>query len=208
MIGISESIIKMDAFDKLESASCLFLSKDTADSNEIEQEKLLSRLLKPYRRYFDIYENEELFGKNIPAMAAFHSRNEKYVLTKKAKLWGAECHEYVFFFQTDFLTVKYFEEIADLLKKAEIKFVKPHDEHMYTHLTAVISSEKVEQEAEKMLCAFKSRKNYLLSLHGWSDSRMVLIELAENADSFRITSNKDGKDTAKMFMNELTRQKK
>lgn len=179
-----------------------------------ESKDLLNRLLKPYRRYFDIFENYNLFGKNIPAMAAFHSRGEKYVLTKKAKLWGVECHEYVFFFQPEILTADTFNEIAELLKKAENEFVKPHDEHMYTHLTAIISTEKTDQEAEKMLSSFKSRKNYLLSLHGWSDIRMVMIETAEtrgdaeDTESFRFVFNKDGRETAKMLMNELTEQKK
>lgn len=188
--------------------------RHTASLDTKETNPLLKRLLKPYRRYFDIFENYDLFGTKIPVMAAFHSRGEKYVLTKKAKLWGVECHEYVFFFQTEKLTADAFDEMAELLKKAETEFVKPHDEHMYTHLTAIISAEKTDSEAEKMLCAFKSRKNYLFSLHGWSDIRMVLIETAEtkkdseDTESFHIASNKNGRETAKLLMSELTEQKK
>lgn len=164
--------------------------------------------MNPYRRYFDIRENETLFGKKIPATAEFHSRGEKYVLSKKAKLWGVENHEYVFFFELPCLTVSESDEIISFLKTAEKELVKPHDEHMYTYLTAVIAADSTDSDAEKNLCRFKMRKNYLFSLHGWSTVRMVLIDTNSlHREEVKCVSNKDGDEVRKMFLKELKGQK-
>ncbi len=194
--SISESIIQPDR----DSSD---LTGGTAQTSDF-----MPLLLNPYRRYFDIYENKTLFGKTIPATAEFHSRGEKYVLSKKAKLWGVENHEYVFFFKPSHLTVSELNEIISFLKAAEKHFVKPHDEHMYTYLTAVIAADSADPAAEKDLRRFKMRKNYLFSLHGWSIARMVLIDIDSlRQEETKCVSNKDGDDVRKMFLKELKERK-
>ena len=48
---------------------------------------------------------------SVAAEAAFHSFSEKYVLVKKAQLWAAEAHEYVFFIRTGHLDEETFRHL-------------------------------------------------------------------------------------------------
>ena len=53
------------------------------------------RLLRYYEGSFDIARPALLGGSEFSALASFHIRQEKYVLVKKATLWGVDSHEHV-----------------------------------------------------------------------------------------------------------------
>ena len=55
------------------------------DSKEV----LLQKVLRGYAGYFNIKEQVTIDGLPVAAEAEFHSRDEKYVLTKSAQLWAA-----------------------------------------------------------------------------------------------------------------------
>ena len=56
----------------------------------------VDRLLQSYSAYYDVEECDE---RDLVAKARFHSRGEKYLLTRGVNLWSVEDHEYVFFFE-------------------------------------------------------------------------------------------------------------
>lgn len=159
----------------------------------------LEKVLLAYRRNFDISWDCSFLGRNLPAMAKFSSRGEKYVLVKKAKLWAMECYEHVLFLTPEVLTIAALEDITSLLAEAERELVKPHSEHMYTYLTAVILPQAGDEEAIRALRRFKKRKNYKLSFYGWSHMRLAVCL----ADGSLIETNADGKDLKKMLRKTL-----
>lgn len=67
---------------------------------ELTSDEFFERLLLSYSDYFDIIRDTSYKDLSVAAEAAFHSFSEKYVLVKKAQLWAAEAHEYVFFIRT------------------------------------------------------------------------------------------------------------
>ena len=67
---------------------------------ELTSDEFFERLLLSYSDYFDIIRDTSYKDLSVAAEAAFHSFSEKYVLVKKAQLWAAEAHEYVFFVRT------------------------------------------------------------------------------------------------------------
>ena len=54
----------------------------------------LDRLKRAYAAYYDIEDIED--GTPLKALCAYHMRDSQYVLVKKAELWAAENHEYLY----------------------------------------------------------------------------------------------------------------
>lgn len=162
------------------------------DINE-ESGKALERLLGLYKRHFDISFNCTLLDTTVPVMAHFNSRGEKFLLVKKAKIWAYECNEHVFFFAPEVADERFFCSITDFVEASEALLVKPHSEHMYTYLTAIVITERLTKEARKNAKRYKWRKSYRFSLYGWCHIRIVIFELPEGT----FTSNRDGKEVSK-----------
>ena len=73
-------------------------------------EKVIQGLKKAYTAYFDIEEIDD--GTALRARCAYHMRDSQYVLVKKAELWAAECHEYLYLWDAGSLDGKQLEEIG------------------------------------------------------------------------------------------------
>lgn len=75
---------------------------------ELTSDEFFERLLLSYSDYFDIIRDTSYKDLSVAAEAAFSPFSEKYVLVKKAQLWAAEAHEYVFFIRTGHLERRLF----------------------------------------------------------------------------------------------------
>ena len=60
----------------------------------LSPDKALEIILKSYRGYYDITEKPDSGEPLLGAFCEYHQRDEKYVLTSKAKLWETNEHEY------------------------------------------------------------------------------------------------------------------
>lgn len=150
----------------------------------------LDKILKSYECYFDIVRKFQILDWTVPAFARFYCRNERYVLSKRAKLWGTDAYEYLFFFCENNLTLQRWEEIRDLLVRSESILVNPHSEHMYSYISAVILCENLDPAARKAIGSFRFQKNYRLSFHGWMTARVAAACLTDG----QMVSNQPGKD--------------
>ena len=66
----------------------------------LSRDSVLEAVLNSYRNYFDI---EKVTNQgSLVAKAQFHSRTEKFVLTKSVKMWGVETNDYVYVYSTPF----------------------------------------------------------------------------------------------------------
>ena len=100
-----------------------------------QRELLEQRLLQADRAYYDV---EVLDQGELRARCDYHSRQSQYVLVKKAELWAAESHEYLYLYSVPRLTARRVEEIFQAVLDDGTPRVKPHAEHMCTHLTALV----------------------------------------------------------------------
>ena len=98
-------------------------------------ERVLQGLKKAYSAYYDIEEIND--GTSLKARCDYHMRDSQYVLVKKAELWAAENHEYLYLWDAGGLTAAGVEEIFRRTLEDGEPRVKPHSQHMYTYLTAV-----------------------------------------------------------------------
>ena len=158
----------------------------------------LAHMLQQYEPYFDI----TTYDDNTPLkkQCVFHSRSEKYVLSKKAQLWAAETNEYLYIFSVPELTIDVFTACRDRALALGMELVKPHSEHMYSYITAIILYDEAEENALQALRQYKKSQNFKLSLHGWMEYRIAAV----NVHTHAISANKSGKDV-KQFLQNISR---
>ena len=93
----------------------------------------LDRLKRAYAAYYDIEDIED--GTPLKALCAYHMRDSQYVLVKKAELWAAENHEYLYLCAVDHLDEGAVDQIFQRVLEDGEPRVHPHIQHMYTYLT-------------------------------------------------------------------------
>lgn len=159
---------------------------------ENQRNELLERILNGYSGYFDVERISDMAA-DFCALAQFHSRSEKYVLTKNAKLWAAEAHEYVFFATADSLDAFLWQKLAHSAIKSGLERVKPHSEHMYSYISLVVLASSLEPEAKREIKRTRFRKSFKFSFHGWTELRCAVIDL----DGGAVVTNFGGRDMKK-----------
>ena len=154
-------------------------------------ERVLEGLKKAYAAYFDIEEIHD--GTALKALCAYHMRDSQYVLVKKAELWAAENHEYLYLWDAGELDEAAVEEIFRRTLADGEPRVHPHAQHMYTYLTAVVLYDSARPDALARLKKLKRHREFKLSLHGWMEFRIAAVDLSTG----EITVNRAGKALAK-----------
>ena len=98
-------------------------------------EQVLEELKSAYAAYYDVEGVHD--GSALKALCSYHTRDSQYVLVKKAELWAAENHEYLYLWDAEELDGAMVEEIFQRTLADGEPRVRPHSQHMYTYLTAV-----------------------------------------------------------------------
>ncbi len=154
-------------------------------------EQVLEGLKKAYAAYFDIEDIHD--GTTLKARCGYHMRDSQYVLVKKAELWAAETHEYLYLWDAGHLDLDGVEDIFRRTLDDGEPRVKPHAQHMYTYLTAVALYDSADPDALAQLKKLKKRREFKLSLHGWMEFRIAAVDLSNG----EITVNRAGKAMGK-----------
>ena len=154
-------------------------------------EKAIEGLIKACAAYYDIEEIHD--GTPLKALCAYHMRDSQYVLVKKAELWAAENHEYLYLWDAEQLDTALVEEMFRRTLADGEPRVRPHSQHMYTYLTAVALYDSAQPDALERLKKLKKRREFKLSLHGWMEFRIAAVDLSTG----EITANRAGKALAK-----------
>ncbi len=162
----------------------------------------VQRLLEQYTSQFDIITYDCGFDGNeaLQAACVYHSRSEKYVLSKKAQLWAAETNEYLYIFSLDKLTMDTYQTCRDQALHLGMQLVQPHAEHMYSYITTIILCDEADTDVLQALQKYKKSKNFKLSLHGWMEYRIAVVV----NDSTAVFANKSGKDV-KTFLQKFAK---
>lgn len=157
----------------------------------------LDMLSDRYARYFDVQRNYELLDNKLDIFAEYRVKNEKYFLMKSAVIYSFDNFEYCLAkcFK-DGITADELQQFTDYLIKAVKQIVKPSTEHMSTFLSGVIVSEKgFSNEVIEKAQSFKYSKDFLFTLKGWCDVRLILVDLEGN----EIITNKKAKEVRKNY---------
>ncbi len=163
---------------------------DPSEESTDAKRDVLDRLLAAHETWFDVSRDHLFAGRTFPGYAEFHSEAEKYVLTKRAKLWGVNAHEYMFFTTADRLSKEAFDDLVSFMTTEALDKVKVNPEHMTSYLSLVIIADSVDDAARQAARKAKFRKNFKFGLEGWADLRVAVIDLS----SASVTTNAMGKE--------------
>lgn len=170
--------------------------------------EFLKVLTETYENTFDLYKPYVIEEKKYPCYGYFFSHNEKYVLTREAKLWEAEAFEHIMFLtcekigkeqcnEAKFLIQDYFEPV--LVRQGE---KNPKKNHMYSFLTVVIiSEEEIPKEIQRCIEKYQFEKVYMFNFRGYSQGRLAAVDLK----SQRVYSNRGGRVLKKHYKQILDR---
>lgn len=187
-------------------------------------DKILDRMTSTH----NITRNFTADGKTFAAYALYEASSEKYVLSRKANLWKVSESEHVLFMtlpenadpgadsgadseadpgaNSSADPGALFEEAGRLisdymepvLSRSNEKY--PPKDHMRTFLTAVLVLERSpDQELIRKVRRFRFDKSYLFSLRGFSQGRIIVVDLP----SKKVYTSPASKDVAAFFRQAL-----
>lgn len=158
------------------------------------RETAIRRLLEAYGAYFDItmFEGEQPY---LTAVCEFFEHTEKYVLSRQANLWAANCEEFVYLFNVEELTGEIFRQCRDYAHEDGMKRAHIGPGHMYTYITPVFICDTCLPEARAAVRKCRIYKSFRFSLHGWMDFHGAVLEVRDN----RITTNPSGRCVEKVL---------
>lgn len=164
------------------------------------RDTLLARLSEAYTAYFDVEPVQD--GSPLKSLCAYHSRGSQYVLIKKAELWAAETHEYLYLYSLPRLDFTSLVELQARTLEDGMPRIRPHSQHMCTYLSAVVLCDQADPDALAQLQKLKKHRDFKLSLHGWMEFRIAAVDLSTGD----IATNRSGKDLGKSLSGLVARE--
>jgi len=170
---------------------------------QYSREGAVARLLDSYERYYNItrFDDEQL---PLTALCEFFEHSEKYVMSKKAELWSADCEEFIYLFTMDTLTRELFEQCRDYARKDGLARANIGPGHMYTYITPVFVCNTCDAEAKKALKKCRIYQSFHFSLHGWMDFHAAVLEVDKDC----ISTNGAGRCVGKIMKKVLYQRRK
>ena len=145
---------------------------------ETALQERLNKLLDAYSHSYDIARDVQEEGRTWPATATYYLRDENYLISRQHVLSAVEQHEYLYFHLTDRLTAEELQSQMDLSKRAGLRKVKPHKDHMFSNVGLIVLANTIEPEAVNLIRKTRFRKNYRLSFWGWTELQLAAMELS------------------------------
>ena len=162
-----------------------------------ERAAILERFIASYKRSYDISTVDTGSGLPLKALCLHRSRSEKYVLSKKAKLWAVELNDFLYLFSMPELFKNQAEDCVSFSIQDALPRVEPHKEHMYSFITAVFVADKSEDDALQFIRRKKFTKSYKFGFFGSSPLKTAALDIERE----KIVTNNMGRDLRKQIHN-------
>ena len=154
-----------------------------------DRQRVIERLLAAHETWFDVERNHGFAGRTFPGYAEFHSTASRYVLVKRAKLWEASAHEYLFFCETPHLAVDELQSLVAFMTSDGLAKVQLAPDHMSSYISLVVVTDAADEEALRLVKHTRFRKNFAFGLKGWADLRLAVVDLGLG----QVITNSQGK---------------
>ena len=151
--------------------------------------EVIERLLAAHEAWFDVERDHRFAGRAFPGYAEFHSSASQYVLVKRAKLWEASSHEYLFFWPTARLTEAELNDLLHFMAREALAKVQLAPDHMCSYLSLVVVADGVDEAVPRLVRRARFRKSFSFGLKGWADMRVAVVDLSAR----RVWANTQGK---------------
>lgn len=165
----------------------------------------LERLLDSYEAYYNITGLPQQ-DENLPLVAfcEFYEHSQKYVMSRKAELWAADCEEFIYLFETERLTLDMYERCRDYAREDGMRHAHVGPNHMYTYITPIFICDACDEDARKALKKCHIYQSFHFSFHGWMDFHVAVLEVHDD----RISTNRSGRCVGKIMKKVLYTNKK
>lgn len=153
-------------------------------------------LIKKHQNNFKIYKNHNLLGNTLDLYAHFKDIGGRTLITPKDVIDKFEINEHCIVKSFNTISTKDIENFSSYLKSLTVNLVKPHNEHKSSNITGIVLCEnEVPEEIISFTNKFKYTKYYKLYFQGFSEIKLLLIDLKNE----KIYSNKKGKELKKIY---------
>ncbi len=129
------------------------------------------------RASFDVFRHADA-SPPLRLSAVFHQRSEGYALIRKATLWAAETHEYIYVYTPPFLDAPAWDAIRENALSRGLDAVRPHAEHMASYISVVLLCGGWRPDAADAVRRTRFTKSFLWGLRGWVRLRTLAVRLA------------------------------
>lgn len=157
------------------------------DNLKFSREGAMEKILDVYSRWY-ILQNEltttsgrvDSSGNPNPEITLVQSgrmdeEEGQYLMTRRAMIWEAESHEYVYFFNAAHLTKADVEKALAESYARGMQCIVPGPKHRCSYIATVIVADSADKEAISYIKKFQKRENFKMSLHGWMDQIVGLV---------------------------------
>lgn len=167
-----------------------------------QRNEALEKLIKSFEAFYNItrFEDENVL---YCARCDFFQHSQKYVLSKKAELWSADCEEFIYLFNIPRLTLDILSDCQKCACEDGMSRINIGPGHMYSYITALFLCDSCDEDARKQLKKTRIYKSFHFSLHGWMDYHTSVVSF----DNGKIDSNSSGKSTGKILKKILFNKK-
>jgi hypothetical protein len=157
----------------------------------------LEILNQKFQRHFQIKNNEIIFQKQFDLYAKYSETTGRTFVTQKDIIDKFEVNEHCFVKTMENLDLETIYNFSEFFKQLTINLVKPHKEHKSTNITGVLVSENpISEDIQNFVKKFNYSKYYKFYLQGYSDVRLVVVDLTNKS----VITNKKGKEVKKVYL--------
>lgn len=157
----------------------------------------MENLFIKYKKNFNVSKNIDLCNKKVDLYAEHKGIGGRTFVTQKDIIDKFEFNEYCIVNLYNSISTNDVVEYTEYLKVLVNVLVKPHRDHKSSTITGVIVCDTpIDKNTENFINKFKYTKPYKLYFHGWSDIRLLLVDLRNNV----VVPNKEGKKVKKVYI--------
>ncbi len=151
------------------------------------REEAMEKILEVYSRWY-VLQNElttascevDSSADSNPKITLVHSgrmdeEEGQYLMSRRATIWEAESHEYVYFFDVTHLTKADLEKALTASYIRGMKCIVPGPKHRCSYIATIIVADSADAEAISFIKKYRKRENFKMSLHGWMDQMIGLV---------------------------------
>lgn len=137
----------------------------------------INNLANVYTRNFDVYRDEKLGDIPLAFLAHYHRRDERYMISKRIRVYGTEHQQLIFAtVPEEPLTKEFLTRIHKQIFRDLDEYTIKHEEHMSTVIHGMIITDRpVSEEIEKEVRRFRKLKFLKFGFHGWAELYFVIV---------------------------------
>lgn len=141
-------------------------------------DSFVNQLANKYTAFYDVYRDEVLGNFTLPFLAIYKGRDERYMVSKKIKIYSVENQQLIFATVCNELNKEVVKQFQTTIEKNMFSYIPNHHEHMSTVVIGMlITNQKVDQSVIKEVRLFRKLKFLKFGFHGWIEMYLVMINL-------------------------------